>query len=316
MSRVIALVAVVLIAGLVLLYWSGADRVLQLWAMDGQREAQDAMARALRALRTGEPAALTGLMAVCFGYGFFHAVGPGHGKLLIGGYGAAAQVGAVKLSLVALASSLAQAVTAIALVGAGLWLWGWGRAEMTGLAEDLFAPLSFGAIALIGLWLIYRGIRGLVALRTAHRAGHGHDHPHDPHGHHSHDHDHGAGDHCASCGHAHVPPPESVARAKSWRELLALIAAVAIRPCTGALFLLILTAQFGVFWAGVAGTIAMALGTASVTIAVAISAVTLRRGALMGLADSAALARAQPILEITIGALVAVIAGQFALRLL
>ena len=93
---------------------------------------------------------------------------------------------------------------------------------------------------------------------------------------------------------------------------MALIAAVAIRPCTGALFILILTAQMGVFWAGVLGTLGMALGTASVTIVVALAAVGLRRGALSGWAESAALARAQPLLEVAVGALVAVLATQLA----
>ena len=299
MRRVIAIVVLIVVAGLVWLYASGADRVILAWAVDGQREAQNGMARALRALRAGEPAAIITLLSVCFGYGFFHAVGPGHGKLLIGGYGAAAQVGAAKLSAVALVSSLAQGASAILLVGAGLWVLGFGRDAMTGAAEELFAPLSFGAIALIGLWLVWRGMKGL-------RSYHAHDHHH-------HDHSH-ADDSaiCGTCGHAHAPAAEDMAKAASWRELAALIAAVAIRPCTGALFVLILTAQMGIFWAGVGGVLAMSLGTASVTIAVAVSAVTLRSKALAGALGGDTMARAQPVLEIVIGAVVAIVAAQFA----
>lgn len=294
------------VVALGLWFWmSGGDRVVTAWALDGQREAQDAMAGALRRLRAGEPAAVFALMSICFGYGFFHAAGPGHGKLLIGGYGAARAVGAWRLSAVALASSLAQGATAVVLVGVGLWMVGWGREQMTDMADRLFAPLSFAAIALVGLWLAFRGARGLWRMGAA-RA-----HPH------SHDHDHTGNDPvCATCGHAHGPDPEALAKAASVREVLALIAAVAIRPCTGALFLLILTAQLGVFWAGVAGTFAMALGTASVTVAVAVAAVGLRRGVLAGLAESAALARVQPVIELSVGLIVAVLATQLALAAL
>jgi nickel/cobalt exporter len=131
---------------------------------------------------------------------------------------------------------------------------------------------------------------------------------------HEHDHGHGHDDHGpAVCGHAHAPAAEEVAAATSTRELLALIGAVAIRPCTGAIFLLILTAQMGVFGWGIAGTLAMALGTASVTIAVALAAVFLRQGALAGLGRAAGLARVQPALEIAVGLTVAWIAGGLAL---
>ena len=307
---ILAVVAAVL-AVLAALYLSGADRAVQAWALEGQREAQNAMAGALRALRAGDLAAVGPLLAICFGYGFFHAAGPGHGKLLIGAYGAAAEVGAVKLSLVALAASLAQGLAAVALVGAGLAIWGWSRTRMTDLADDLFAPLSFGAIALIGVWLVLRGLRGMWRLRGQPAAGHDHGNDHD------HDHAHHGPDRtCATCGHAHAPDPAAIARARDWRDIAALIGAVAIRPCTGALFLLILTAQMGVFWVGVLGTVAMALGTASVTVAVAVSAVGLRRGVLAGLSGNGTLARVQPMLEIGIGLVVAVVAGQFALRLI
>jgi nickel/cobalt exporter len=235
------------------------------------------------------------LLTVSFLYGFFHAAGPGHGKLLIGGYGAARAVGAVRLSAVALASSLAQGATAVALVGAGVWLLNWSREYMTDLADRLLQPLGFSAIAAIGLWLVYRGVRGLRPKPAQSVHGHGHDH--------------GPG-----CGHAHAPAAEDVAAATSTRELLALIGAVAIRPCTGAIFLLILTAQMGVFGWGIAGTIAMALGTASVTIGVALAAVFLRQGALAGLSGRASrLARVQPALEIAVGLTVAWIAGGLAL---
>jgi len=73
------------------------------------------------------------------------------------------------------------------------------------------------------------------------------------------------------------------------------------------------TAQMGIFAIGVAGTFAMALGTASVTVAVALAAVTLRRGVVSGLPGGAALARAQPVIEIAVGALVAVVAARLAL---
>ncbi|AHM05369.1 putative membrane protein [Roseibacterium elongatum DSM 19469] len=302
MRRVIALS---LLAGLIViaaLYLSGGDRVIAAWATEGQRTAQTAMARALRALRAGEPGAFAALIAVCFGYGFFHAAGPGHGKLLIGGYGAARRVGAGRLAGVALMASLAQGASAVALVGTGLWLLGWGRQQMTDMADRLFDPLSYGAIALIGLWLAWRGLRSLRR-RAAQKAP---DHPH-----------HCDGPVCTTCGHAHAPDPAQVARASSPREMAALIGAVALRPCTGALFLLILTARMEIFGLGIAGVLAMALGTASVTVAVALAAVWARRGVVDGLSGSAArLAAVQPGIEIAVGLSIAWIAGTIALAAL
>ncbi|MDA0923540.1 MAG: hypothetical protein O3A97_02990 [Proteobacteria bacterium] len=298
MPRLISLITLALIAVLAVLYASGADRALTQWALSGQRGAQDTMAGGLRALRSGEGAALAGFLIVCFSYGFFHAAGPGHGKLLIGGYGAARAVGAWRLSTVALIASLAQGLSAVALVGAGVWIWQLGRAQMTDLADRLLAPLSFGAIALIGLSLVWRG---LARLRADQR-------------HHHHDHHHGPN--CTTCGHAHLPDPADIAAATGWRDMALLIGAIAIRPCTGALFILILTAQMGIFAIGVAGTIAMALGTASLTIAVALGAVMTRRGVLAGLAESPALARIQPLIEIAVGGFIAILAAPIALAAL
>ena len=305
-----ALAVLVLAAWLWLL--GGAD-LLARWAALGQREVQSGMAQALRALRAGEGWALASLLSVCFAYGFFHAVGPGHGKVVIGGYGVARRVPLLRLSVLAVASSLAQALTAILLVYAGILVFDWSRERMTEVTEALMAPLSYAAIGLIGLWLLIRGLRKLAARRTVgHHTHDHHDHDHHDHDHHDHDHD-GT---CATCGHAHGPTPEQAAQVGSLREALALIAAIALRPCTGALFLLILTWRMDVIHAGVLGTLVMGLGTASVTVAVAAASVTLREGALQGLTDSPALGRALGLVEALAGAVIAALALQFLLRAL
>jgi nickel/cobalt transporter (NicO) family protein len=94
-----------------------------------------------------------------------------------------------------------------------------------------------------------------------------------------------------------------------WRDTMALIAGIAIRPCSGALFLLILTFQMGIAGAGILGTFVMGLGTASVTMVVALLAVWSREGVLSGLSEGR-LARALPVIELVAGAVVVLAAVQ------
>ena len=112
-----------------------------------------------------------GLWSMAFAYGFFHAIGPGHGKLLVGGYGMARAVPMGRLSLIALLSSLGQAVTAIVLAYGGLWLLGLTRERIVGAAEDWLAPFSYALIAAIGLWLVWRGVARLRRTQATHLPG-------------------------------------------------------------------------------------------------------------------------------------------------
>jgi nickel/cobalt transporter (NicO) family protein len=289
-----------LLAGLPLLaLWAtGGLADLGQWAADGQREAQNSMAGALRHLRGGEPGAMLALMGLAFSYGVFHAAGPGHGKVLIGGYGVARRVRLVPLAALALASSLAQATTAVVLVYAGILALDWTREHLVGVAEDVMLPLSHGAVALIGLWLAWRGVSGLRRAAATDVQDHHHNHHHGHHHHHD--------SNCSACGHRHGPTLDEVERVTSARAAAALIAGVAMRPCTGALFLLVLTWQMGIGMAGIAGAYAMGLGTALVTVAVAALSVWAREGALTTLA-SGRIARALPVLELAAGLAIALI---------
>lgn len=304
-AALLALVAVLWLWGL------GGAEDLARRASTAQREVQDAMARALRSLRAGEPRALFSLWGLCFGYGILHAAGPGHGKLVVGGYGLGRRVAALKLTGLALASSLAQAGTAVLLVLAGMLLLTLSREQMQALADRDLMVLSAVMISAVGAWLLCRGARGLWRARAAAAAT-----PY-TRGHVS----YVANDLssltklsgapvCATCGHAHGPSPEAAARVSTPREALALIAAVAVRPCTGALFLLILTWRMGLFGAGVVGALIMALGTACVTVAAALASVALRESALLRLGRGKGLARALNLAEITAGTAVLLLAAQ------
>ena len=296
MSRFL-IVPVALAFTLLLWLWaSGGFDQLALWAAGEQREFQNQIARALRAVRAGQPEAVALLLSVCFAYGFFHAIGPGHGKVLIGGYGLGRRVPFVRLTLISLLSSLGQAVTAVVLVYAGVLIFELSRARLVETTEQVMAPVSYGAIAAIGIWLMIRALRGFAARSDGH--------------------DLGEGEVCSSCGHVHGPAPEDVARVSSLREAVVLIASIAARPCTGALFVLILTWQMGIALTGIAGTFAMALGTATVTTLVGWTSLGLRGGLFASAPAARYAVILAPAIELVAGLLIAVIATGLLLRAL
>ena len=288
------ILAIVIFGELVLVLWAtGQFASFGAWVLASQRDVQDMLAGAIRALRSGGTGALAGFLGICFAYGVLHAAGPGHGKLVIGGYGFARRVTARKLAVVSVVSSLAQAFVAVLAVYAIVAVLGLSRQVAGDVVDSIMAPLGSAAIAALGLNLVYRGARGLRA-QMASQADHDH-----------HDHDHGPD---CGCGHAHGPTVDQVQTAQSPREVAALIAGIALRPCTGAVFVLILTWQLGIGAAGIAGAFAMGLGTAAFTAAVALMSVFAREGAFGGL-GLGQLARVPPWAEIVAGGVIAIGAG-------
>lgn len=297
MRRALLILGALLAVFLLVLWVTGGFSAMQAWVLAGQREIQNALASAVRAIKRAQPGALTALLTVCFTYGFLHAAGPGHGKVVIGGFGLGRRVPLVTLSAISFAASMAQAAVAVGFVYTGVALLGWTREQAHGVADDIMAPVGTLAICGVGVWLMWRGLRGLsrqMRLQTHDRSGHVHD---------------------EHCGHAHGPTVEDVDNLTGWRDVAALIAGIAMRPCSGALFLLILTWQLGIGLAGVAGVFAMGMGTAIVTVAVAGLAVWSREGALASLPGQS-VARVLPWFEVFAGALVTAIAGSLLVQVL
>jgi nickel/cobalt exporter len=264
------------------------------WVVDTQQTMQRELANGVKRLKTENAfAAAVGLAALSFIYGLVHAVGPGHGKTIISSYVVANEQTVRRGVIISFIAAALQALTAVALVGVlAIALNASGMAIKSWTLQ--LESVSYALIALVGLWLlttqrlrIWRGRHGAAAVPVAAlpNATHGDDHRHD-HDHHAHDHDHHAGDehhhHHHSEGEVchHVVDAQAVSGPMSWRKIMAVVFSVGVRPCSGAILVLVFALTQGLFWAGVAATFAMAFGTAITVAALATLALGSREFAL------------------------------------
>ncbi len=269
------------------------------WVLAKQAEFYRMLSGTIRAAKTDGSAAYT-LMGISFLYGIFHAAGPGHGKAVISSYLVANDETWRRGIALSFASAILQALTAIAIVGVAAVLLN-ATAHAMGNTVRIIEIVSYALIVLIGLRLFW--VKGRAFLRLlrpqahehhehahgeAHHHGHDHDHDHGhshdhghahghDHGHaHADDHDHDHGDEAHAWGHAHAPEPSELKGPHWLRRGLTAIVAVGLRPCSGAIIVLVFSLAQGLFWIGVASTFMMGLGTAITVACVATLAVAAR----------------------------------------
>jgi ABC-type nickel/cobalt efflux system permease component RcnA len=255
------------------------------WILAEQARLVHLMTQWMKALHE-DATALWGLSALSFLYGVVHAAGPGHGKALIASYMLANERALRRGLVLAFFAALLQAVVAIALVGIAALVFRATSSQMNEAAR-VVEMASYGAIAAIGAWLVWTKGRALAAAlratlaRRAALAGGAlyRDAPwrpvlamgsagqfgaHPP----------GASALLADdCGHVHAPDPNTLGETFSWRSAAATIFAAGARPCSGAILVLVFALAQGIFLAGIGATLAMALGTAITTGALAALAV-------------------------------------------
>lgn len=251
------------------------------WLLSKQSEFYREMSSTIRAAKSDGSAVWT-LLAISFAYGIFHAAGPGHGKAVISSYLVANQETARRGIVLSFASALMQSLVAVVIVAVCAWLLNATARTMCG-AEKAVEIASYALIAAFGARLVWtKGggfIRALQAQQPApalavaaqhDQAGHGHLIRHDHVLRHD-DHDHVHDEHC---GHAHGPDPSELAGPGGWRRGFGAIFAVGVRPCSGAILVLVFALAQGMFWAGITATFVMGLGTAITVATIAVIAVS------------------------------------------
>ncbi|WGD50061.1 nickel/cobalt transporter [Bradyrhizobium sp. CB1650] len=252
-------------------------------------------------------AAMWELFGISFVYGIFHAIGPGHGKAVISSYLVANEETWRRGVVLSFASAGAQSVVAIIVVAIAAVLLG-ATAKAIGLTVHLVEVTSYALVIMIGLRLLYVKGRGLLiacreltwrevpslaftsAPAAADLTAKGFQLPErrfgamamrggqcqadgctvHTHGFHCQEH------HESAWGHAHGPEPAELGGAGGWRRGLAAVVAVGLRPCSGAIIVLIFALAQDLFWTGVGATMIMGLGTAVTVAAIAILAVSAR----------------------------------------
>lgn len=190
-----------------------------------------------------------------FVYGVLHAAGPGHGKAVITGYIVAGERNLARGLSLSAAAALLQALVAIAVVGAGTAILG-ATASGMNRAGGLIETASFALVAALGLAVTWRKAGRLASLRSSDAS-------------------------CGpDCGHVHLTDAEALGRLETWRERAGVVLAAGSRPCAGAILILVFSASRGLLAAGILATLAMALGTALTTGALASLAVFAKSVAL------------------------------------
>lgn len=278
--------------------WAGPFTPFFLWIARQQsifyRDLTDALANLSQ---SGHAAAI--LIGLSFAYGVFHAVGPGHGKAVIASYLLATGDRLKRGVVISFASALVQALTAILVVSVGTLILNVTAITMT-RATDALEIASYALIALCGVWLLWMKFsgRGEPSDPGAHAVEHDPatcNHPHHRLGRNLAFAAQGASPSVASagfsatslagntkaqfsalscdCGHSHAPDPALLDRPLTAGRAWTAILAVGVRPCSGAIIVLVFAVSQKLYWAGILSVLMMALGTGLTVSALATLAV-------------------------------------------
>lgn len=203
-----------------------------------QRQWHQQLASQLQILKTQTNGqAIATLWGLSFAYGVFHALGPGHGKAILSTYSLTQGQHWRSSAALALLASLLQGVVAILLVLVStLLLDQVARKALTHAAQ--LESYSFILLMGLGAYLIFSAFYAGWRKKTS-----------------------------CGCGHTHSRPHAS---------FYATALSVGLRPCSGALLVLIIASLLDILALGIGAVLCMALGTGLTVAALTVTSVQAR----------------------------------------
>ena len=242
---------------------------LLVWIMATQAELHRQLATAMRLVAQEGSAATWPLIGISLLYGIFHAAGPGHGKAVITTYLGTSRTRLRRGLFLSISSALVQGLAAVILVEVVANLLGYSLRRTQGTTAHL-ESVSFALVALLGTVLALRSAWGLYRRwrQPPNKAGSLFS---------------GSGKmqaYCADCGGPHRLTHEHMSQPLTWRTGLPIVLAIGMRPCTGAILVLLAAYSLDLRWVGIAAVLAMSLGTAATVSLLATAAVSFRHIAL------------------------------------
>ncbi|CDT70030.1 conserved membrane hypothetical protein [Vibrio coralliirubri] len=292
-------------AGALVLIAIGAYQLWSMWpslvisSIQWQREVNSELADLLYEAKSNPWGAGSYLIGFSFVYGMLHSLGPGHGKVIVSTYLATHPTKAKASLVLTVVSAFLQALVAILLVS--VLLWGFSASmRVVNDKANMFVSLSFALVAVVGALICWKALKNIytamrkpklkvkaittlatdtaapisarspMALRSsgsmvmgATNALQAADHTHADHSHAD-----------CGCGHQHVADAEAINKASTLREYAGIIVTIGVRPCTGAIMVLLFANMVGLYWMGVLSAFAMAIGTALTTSLIAMMTLT------------------------------------------
>jgi nickel/cobalt exporter len=269
----------------------GATTGLAGWLLAQESGFYQLLTGAIRAAKQNGMASF-GLIGLSFGYGVFHAAGPGHGKAVITSYMMANEKALRRGLIIALGAAILQGLTAIAIVSIAAIVLRSTARSMT-QAAHVIETASYAGIMALGLALVFRKSPALIDAwrllpRRASQELKGLYFTVPQEGHRTEfvktsqifaDNGSEAHVHSLTCGHFHAPDADSLGAGFAWKTSLLTMVTAGARPCSGAILVLVFALSQVIYVAGLASVLAMSLGTALTTGALACFAVYTKQAA-------------------------------------